>query len=211
MLLLNSGIFYEFIPAEEYFDPNPARLTIGEVELGKNYALVMSSNAGLWAYSIGDTVKFTSLAPHKVVVTGRIKHFISAFGEHVIGEEVEQTLKKTLAHHPETKVTEFTVAPFVSSGKEPGYHEWLIEFATPPQDIKAFEADLNRYLCTLNAYYDDLQVGNILAPLRVRSLPANAFRDYMRQAGKLGGQNKVPRLSNTRDLADAIIRMQLLA
>ncbi|RYZ33799.1 MAG: hypothetical protein EOP49_35370, partial [Sphingobacteriales bacterium] len=148
---------------------------------------------------------------HKVVVTGRIKHFISAFGEHVIGEEVENALKKTLPHHPEVKVTEFTVAPFVSSGAEPSFHEWLIEFATLPADIQAFEADLNRYLCGLNSYYEDLQMGNILAPLRVKPLPAGAFREYMKQAGKLGGQNKVPRLSNTRDLADGILRMQLLA
>ncbi|WP_187261015.1 GH3 auxin-responsive promoter family protein [Pontibacter beigongshangensis] len=205
LLLLNSGIFYEFIPTDEYFSENPTRLTIGEVELGVNYALVVSSNAGLWGYSIGDTVKFTSLKPYKVIVSGRIKHFISAFGEHVIGEEVEKAMQLTIGKYKEVELFEFTVAPYVSQNEGESYHEWLVEFARPPHDLKGFEQELNRQMQRLNTYYDDLITGNILADLKVTSLPTGAFRDYMRSQGKLGGQNKVPRLSNDRALADGLL------
>ncbi|TXK51558.1 GH3 auxin-responsive promoter family protein [Pontibacter qinzhouensis] len=208
LLLLNSGIFYEFIPTEEYFNENPTRLTIGEVELGVNYALVVSSNAGLWGYSIGDTVKFTSLKPYKVIVSGRIKHFISAFGEHVIGEEVEKAMQRTISKHQEVELFEFTVAPYVSQNEGESYHEWLVEFARQPHDLKGFEQELNKQMQQLNTYYDDLITGNILADLKVTSLPAGTFRDYMRSQGKLGGQNKVPRLSNDRTLADGLLAVQ---
>ncbi|WP_026463261.1 GH3 auxin-responsive promoter family protein [Adhaeribacter aquaticus] len=204
LLLLNSGIFYEFIPAEEYFNPNPTRLTIGEVEVGVNYALVVSSNAGLWSYSVGDTVKFTSVKPYKLVVSGRIKHFISAFGEHVIGEEVEKALRLTMVQFPEAEVTEFTVAPFVSAGQGQSHHEWLIEFARQPQDLKAFEKELDLQLRKFNTYYDDLISGNILQTLKINALRPHAFQDYMKSIGKLGGQNKVPRLSNDRNIADKL-------
>ncbi|KAA9340794.1 GH3 auxin-responsive promoter family protein [Adhaeribacter soli] len=208
LLLLNSGIFYEFIPASEYFNENPTRLTIGEVELGVNYALVLSSNAGLWSYSLGDTVKFVSKNPYKVIVSGRIKHFISAFGEHVIGEEVEKALRETMRHFPEVSVAEFTVAPKISSTEtEPSYHEWLIEFASQPTDLKAFEQELNTQLCKLNSYYDDLIKGNILQNLKVTALPPAAFQSYMQSQGKLGGQNKVPRLSNDRNLAEGLLKV----
>jgi hypothetical protein len=208
LLLLNSGIFYEFIPASEYFNENPTRLTIGEVELGVNYAMVLSSNAGLWSYSIGDTVKFVSKTPYKVIVSGRIKHFISAFGEHVIGEEVEKALRETMRHFPEVSVVEFTVAPKISSNEtEPSYHEWLIEFANQPTDLKAFESELNDQLCKLNSYYDDLIKGHILKNLKVSVLPPAAFQKYMQSQGKLGGQNKVPRLSNDRSLADGLLNL----
>ncbi|GAB3177325.1 GH3 auxin-responsive promoter family protein [Telluribacter humicola] len=205
LLLLNTGIFFEFIPAENYFDENPKRLSIGEVEVGKNYAVVINSNAGLWGYSIGDTVKFVSTNPYRVIVSGRIKHFISAFGEHVIGEEVEKALRYAMERHPETEVVEFTVAPMVTppEGGLP-YHEWLIEFATPPQDPEAFANDLDRRLMELNVYYDDLITGNILRRLVITPLPKNAFIDHMRSQGKLGGQNKVPRLSNDRKIADSL-------
>jgi hypothetical protein len=205
LLLLNSGIFYEFIPANEYFNPAPARLTIGEVEPEVNYALVISSNAGLWSYSLGDTVKFTSVQPYKLVVTGRIKHFISAFGEHVIGEEVEKALQQVMARFPGTEVVEFTVAPVVSSGPGQSYHEWLVEFARPPHDLPAFEKALDQELRHLNSYYDDLITGNILATLKINALPPAAFRNYMKSIGKLGGQNKVPRLSNDRQIAGQLI------
>jgi hypothetical protein len=208
LLLLNSGIFYEFIPADEYFNANPSRLTIGQVETGVNYALVVSSNAGLWSYSIGDTVKFTSLSPYKVVVSGRIKHFISAFGEHVIGEEVEKALQQTMARFPETEVVEFTVAPVVSAGQGQSHHQWLVEFARPPQDMPAFEIELDLQLRQRNTYYDDLISGNILSPLQVVALEENAFRNYMRKVGKLGGQNKVPRLSNDRLIADQLVPLK---
>ncbi|MBC5773857.1 GH3 auxin-responsive promoter family protein [Pontibacter sp. KCTC 32443] len=205
LLLLDAGIFYEFIPVEEYFNDNPTRLTIGEVELGKNYALVINSNAGLWGYSIGDTVKFTSIKPYKLIVSGRIKHFISAFGEHVIGEEVEKAMQQTMKKFPNVELVEFTVAPFVSSGEGESYHEWLIEFSKAPHNLDDFEKDLNEQLQKLNSYYNDLITGNILANLKIQALPLGTFRNYMKSQGKLGGQNKVPRLSNDRILADGLL------
>jgi hypothetical protein len=204
LLLLNSGIFYEFVPAEEYHSQNPTRLTIGQVELGKNYALIINSNAGLWGYSIGDTVKFVSKNPYRLVVTGRIKHFISAFGEHVIGEEVEKAMKETLLYHPEVSISEFTVAPQVTPDEGLPHHEWLIEFSTPPANLPAFERRLDECLCKLNSYYDDLIKGRILTTLVVTSLKAGSFQNYMKSQGKLGGQNKVPRLSNDRKLAQGL-------
>ncbi|KAA9338320.1 GH3 auxin-responsive promoter family protein [Hymenobacter busanensis] len=207
LLLADAGIYYEFIPAERFFEPNPPRLTLAEVELDRNYALVVSSNAGLWGYSVGDTVRFVSLRPHRVLVTGRIKHFLSAFGEHVIGEEVEQTLREALQQFPEAEVVEFTVAPRVSdTATEPSRHEWLVEFARPPHNAAAFAAALDAGLRRRNVYYDDLLRGNILAPLQLTPLPAGAFQRYMKSQGKLGGQNKVPRLSNDRVLADGLLR-----
>ncbi|GAA4444458.1 GH3 auxin-responsive promoter family protein [Pontibacter saemangeumensis] len=205
LLLLNAGIFYEFIPVEEYFSEHPTRLTIGEVEVGVNYALVISSNAGLWGYSIGDTVKFTSVEPYKVVVSGRIKHFISAFGEHVIGEEVEKAMQQTMAKFPNVELIEFTVAPYVSQSHGASYHEWLVEFARPPHNPDAFAKELDEQLQKLNSYYDDLIQGNILQPLRLTLLRPGAFREYMKSQGKLGGQNKVPRLSNDRQLAVGLL------
>lgn len=206
LLLLNSGIFFEFIPVEEYFQENPSRVDIEGVELGKNYALVINSNAGLWGYSIGDTVKFISKRPYRLLVTGRIKHFISAFGEHVIGEEVEKAMRNTMKKFPEVELTEFTVAPQVTPPEGLPHHEWLVEFATPPAQPGPFSLELDQQLRTLNVYYDDLISGNILRPLVLTSLPQNTFIQYMRSQGKLGGQNKVPRLSNDRKLADALRR-----
>jgi hypothetical protein len=208
LLLLNSGIFFEFIPAEEYFSENARRLSIGEVELGVNYALVINSNAGLWGYSIGDTVKFVSRNPYRLVVSGRVKHFISAFGEHVIGEEVEKAMKAAMARHPEVELVEFTVAPQVNPIAGLPHHEWLVEFATPPKDQQAFAKDLNGQLQSLNVYYDDLICGNILENLRITALPKDAFRNYMKSLGKLGGQNKVPRLANDRTIADALGKLR---
>jgi len=203
--LLNSGIFYEFIPAEEYFSDNPTRLGIRDVELNKNYALIINSNAGLWGYSIGDTVKFVSKNPWRLVVSGRIKHFISAFGEHVIGEEVEKALKRTLDYHPEVAVSEFTVAPVVNPEEGLPHHQWLMEFDLPPANMPAFERRLDESLCMLNSYYRDLIEGKILSTLYVQPLPKGAFQHYMKAQGKLGGQNKVPRLSNDRRLADGLL------
>ncbi|MBB6002234.1 GH3 auxin-responsive promoter family protein [Arcicella rosea] len=205
LLLLNSGVFYEFIPVEDYFKENPRRLHIGEVQLGVNYAVVMNTNAGLWGYSIGDTVKFVSLNPYRIIVSGRIKHFISAFGEHVIGEEVEKAMQFAMQRHPEVELVEFTVAPQVTppEGGLP-YHEWLIEFSKEPNNLNAFAKDINDKLAQLNVYYEDLMTGSILQPLKIRVLPKNAFIDYMKSQGKLGGQNKVPRLSNDRAIADKI-------
>ena len=204
LLLLDTGIFFEFIPADEYFEENPTRLHIGQVELNKNYALVINSNAGLWGYSIGDTVKFVSLRPHRIVVSGRIKHFISAFGEHVIGEEVEKAMKHACNLHPEVEIIEFTVAPMVAPVEGLPYHEWLVEFARPPHNPEQFAKDLDQKMVELNVYYQDLIVGNILRPLVIKPLKNNAFIDYMRSIGKLGGQNKVPRLANDRKIADVL-------
>lgn len=204
LLLLNSGIFFEFVPAEEYFNENPTRLSIEEVELDKNYALIINSNAGLWGYSIGDTVKFVSKNPYRVVVSGRIKHFISAFGEHVIGEEVENAMKNTLAKFEGVKVVEFTVAPQVTPEKGLPLHEWYVEFANEPIDMEAFENELDQQLRSLNSYYDDLISGAILRSLRIHSLKQQSFINYMKSLGKLGGQNKVPRLSNDRKIAEAL-------
>ncbi|MGK7397151.1 MAG: GH3 auxin-responsive promoter family protein [Candidatus Cyclobacteriaceae bacterium M3_2C_046] len=204
LLLLNSGIFYEFIPADRFFEENPPRLNIEEVELGKNYAVIINNNAGLWGYSIGDTVKFISKNPYKLLVTGRIKHFISAFGEHVIGEEVEKAMKLTMAKFKEVEVVEFTVAPQVNPAEGLPLHEWYVEFATPPADLSSFENEVNLHLQKLNAYYDDLISGKILRKLKVIPLKKDAFRNYMKSQGKLGGQNKVPRLANDRKIADAL-------
>lgn len=204
LLLLNAGIFFEFVPADEYFNENPSRLSIDEVELGKNYAVLINSNAGLWGYSIGDTVKFVSKNPYRVIVSGRIKHFISAFGEHVIGEEVEKAMKYTVQKFPEVELVEFTVAPNVTPVEGMPHHEWLIEFANPPRLMESFIQELDNQLRALNVYYDDLISGNILQTLKITSLKKNAFIEYMKSMGKLGGQNKVPRLSNDRKIADEI-------
>jgi hypothetical protein len=205
LLHLDGGMYFEFIPTKTYFNEQPTRLNIEEVEVGVEYVLVLSTNAGLWAYSLGDTVRFVSLSPPKIVVTGRIKHFISAFGEHVIVEEVEKALQMALAKHPSAQVVEFTVAPWVSQKPgEDSYHEWLIEFSWVPENMADFTKDLNQAMCQLNSYYKDLIKGNILACLQVTALPANTFITYMRTTGKLGGQNKVVRLSNNRVVADAL-------
>lgn len=204
LLLLNTGIFFEFIPVEEYFTDKPRRLTIEEVELGKNYAVIINNNAGLWGYSIGDTVKFVSKNPYRVIVSGRIKHFISAFGEHVIGEEVERAMKFAMTKFPEVELVEFTVAPNVSPQEGMPHHEWLIEFARFPNDLATFSQELDNQLRQLNVYYDDLITGNILTTLKIKTLRKNAFIDYMKSLGKLGGQNKVPRLSNDRTIADQL-------
>lgn len=208
LLLANSGIFFEFVPVEEYKNKDQARVPLEDVELNKNYALVINSNAGLWGYSIGDTVKFISKKPYRLVVTGRIKHFISAFGEHVIGEEVEKAMKFTIEKFPEVDLVEFTVAPFVSPGNGQSQHEWFIEFANSPRDLEAFRLELDNQLRKLNTYYDDLISGNILKKLQIHSIRRNGFIDYMKSQGKLGGQNKVPRLSNDRKIADELINFE---
>jgi hypothetical protein len=202
LLLVNAGMFYEFIPADEYYNESPTRLSLAEVELDKNYALILNTNAGLWGYSLGDTVKFVSKAPYKILVTGRIKHFISAFGEHVIGEEVEQALL-SVANEENVGITEFTVAPQVETeaGELP-YHEWFIEFSNPPKDMEAFSKKVDEALQKKNIYYFDLIEGKILQQLIIRTLQKDAFVNYMRGQGKLGGQNKVPRLSNDRKIAN---------
>ena len=204
LLMVDSGIFYEFIPANEYYNENRTRIGLEYVTIGENYALILNTNAGLWGYSIGDTVKFVSKDPYKIVVTGRIKHYISAFGEHVIGEEVEQALM-SVANAEGVDVVEFTVAPQVNppQGQLP-YHEWFIEFGNEPKDVKAFSLKVDKALQLKNIYYLDLIAGNILQPLVIKSLKKDTFINYMRAQGKLGGQNKVPRLANDRKIADEL-------
>lgn len=203
LLITNSGIFYEFIPEEEIGKENPKRISLKDVETGVNYALVINSNAGLWGYDIGDMVKFVSINPYRLIVTGRTKHFISAFGEHVIAEEAEHSILK-VAQEENINITEFTVAPFVSEGEGKSYHEWFVEFENKPADLKQFALKVDHNLREKNTYYNDLITGNILLPLKITCVEKNGFINYMRSIGKLGGQNKVPRLSNDRKLADAL-------
>ena len=204
LLLSNSGIFFEFIAASDFFKESRKRLRLEEVEIGVNYAVILNTNAGLWGYAIGDTVKFLSTYPHRIIVTGRIKHFISAFGEHVIGEEVEKAMNLTCQKFPEIELIEYTVAPQVNPKSGLPLHEWYIAFAQKPHDLPAFKKELNLNMQQLNSYYDDLIRGTVLDPLQVVTLKADAFIQYMKSIGKLGGQNKVPRLSNDRKIVEAL-------
>jgi hypothetical protein len=205
LLLLNSGIFYEFVKSDEFFTDNPKRYTIGEVELHVNYVLIISTNAGLWAYNIGDTIQFTSLKPYRVIVSGRIKHYISAFGEHVIGKEVECALKEAM-ENTEIRVNEFTVAPQIAPETGLPYHEWFIEFENEPNNIQEFALRIDAAMRKQNVYYDDLIVGKVLRAVIITKVAKNGFQDYMKSIGKLGGQNKLPRLSNDRKIADLLKR-----
>ncbi|MEJ6711112.1 MAG: GH3 auxin-responsive promoter family protein [Flavobacteriales bacterium] len=204
LLLLDYGIFYEFIPASAFYDENPRRISLKDVELGVNYVLILNTNAGLWGYNIGDTVEFTSLCPYRIIVTGRIKHFTSAFGEHVIAKEVEFAIKGAMQKYPEVKLTEFTVAPEVKPIEGLPHHEWFIEFATEPNDIDLFANCLDDLLQDQNTYYKDLISGKVLKKLEIKTLQKGAFNLYMKTQGKLGGQNKVPRLANDRKIADQL-------
>jgi len=203
LLLLNNGIFYEFIPAKEFFDENPTRITVEDVEIGVNYVMIISTNAGLWAYNIGDTVEFTSLKPHRIIVTGRIKHFISAFGEHVIAKEVEQALKESISGN-NIVVNEFTVAPQTNPEKGLPYHEWFVEFENEPENLENFASNINNKMQEQNSYYFDLINGKILRSLIITPVKKGGFKEYMKSIGKLGGQNKVARLSNDRKIADSL-------
>ena len=203
LLLLDAGIFYEFIRADEFFDEHPDRLTIKDVETGVNYVMIISTNAGLWAYNLGDTVQFVSTDPYRVIVSGRIKHFISAFGEHVIAKEVEEAMKEAIAQ-TDARVNEFTVAPKIKVDNELPYHEWLVEFEHPPSDLGHFLGVLDEEMQRQNSYYFDLIEGKILQPLKLTAIQPGGFQAYMKSIGKLGGQNKVQRLSNDRKIADAL-------
>jgi hypothetical protein len=203
LLLLNAGMFYEFIKSDEFFTENPRRYTIGEVEIGINYVLIISTNAGLWGYNIGDTVQFVSTKPYRVIVSGRIKHYISAFGEHVIGKEVEEAIKEAMAE-TNIRINEFTVAPQITPIEGLPYHEWFVEFENEPADFPAFAEAIDSAMRKQNSYYDDLISGNVLRKLVITKVPQNGFNNYMKSIGKLGGQNKIPRLSNDRIIADAL-------
>lgn len=205
LLLLNSGIFYEFIRADEFFDENPERVSIHDVELGVNYAIILNTNAGLWGYNIGDTVKFVSKTPYRIIVTGRIKHFTSAFGEHVIAEEAEKAIQFA-SEKTGAIISEFHLAPQVNPKKEElPYHEWFITFKTQANNQDDFAKALNEKMVELNPYYKDLIAGQILQPLKVRIVKGSGFANYMKSQGKLGGQNKLPRLANDRKIADYLV------
>ena len=203
LLLLNNDIFYEFIKAEDFIKGEYERITLKDVQVNVNYLLIISTSAGLWGYNIGDTVKFTSTRPYRIIVSGRIKHFLSAFGEHVIAEEVENSMKIATKDHGVT-IREFTVAPNINPKEGLPCHEWYIEFETQPKDINAFSKTLETEMLNQNIYYKDLIYGSIIKPLEVISVKKGGFNDYMRSVGRLGGQNKVPRLSNDRKIADKL-------
>ncbi len=209
LLNVNAGIFFEFIPADQFFEDNPLRISLKDVELGLNYVIILNTNAGLWGYNIGDTVEFVSIDPYRIIVSGRIKHFISAFGEHVIGKEVEAAMilacEKTNAD-----VVEFTVAPQVDGGEGSlPYHEWFVEFSKEPSDVELFAKIIDMEMQKQNVYYQDLIQGNILRPVVLSQLKREAFVGYMKSIGKLGGQNKVPRLSNDRKIADELSKLKV--
>ena len=207
LLLLNSGIFYEFVKSDDFFEENPKRLTIKDVEIGVNYVMIISTNAGLWAYNIGDTVQFTSIKPYRVIVSGRIKHFISAFGEHVIAKEIECAINETMAEM-NVSINEFTVAPQINppEGGLP-YHEWFIEFENEPENMQVFAQKIDNALQKQNSYYLDLIQGKILRRLEIRKVEPNGFSNYMKSIGKLGGQNKIQRLSNDRKIVDSLLKI----
>ena len=203
LLLLNNDIFYEFIKTEDFLKGEYERLSLEHVELNVNYLLIISTSAGLWAYNIGDTVKFTSLKPYRLIVTGRVKHYLSSFGEHVIAEEVEKALSRAL-NNTAIIIKEFTVAPKINPEHGLPNHEWYIDFEKPPENLQDFSTDLDDHMRSLNIYYDDLVAGSIIRPLVIRRIKRDEFKNYMKSIGKLGGQNKVPRLSNDRKIVDEL-------
>lgn len=209
LLQLNSGIFYEFIRADHFFNTNPKRIMLIDVEIGVNYVMIISTNAGLWAYNLGDTVEFTSTKPYRVIVSGRIKHFISAFGEHVISKEVEQALQEATLN-TNIRVTEFTVAPQISPKKGLPHHEWFIEFENEPENLTILSKKIDESLQTQNSYYFDLIKGKILQELKISVIKKDGFNHYMKSLGKLGGQNKIPRLSDNRKIADELYKANLV-
>jgi len=209
LLLLNAGIFYEFVRSDEFFTESPKRIILKEVEVGVDYVMIISTNAGLWAYNLGDTIRFISTYPFKIVVSGRIKHFISAFGEHVIAKEVEEAML-IATNLIDASVSEFTVAPQITpEGEELPYHEWFIEFEKIPKDMNSFIEQLDDALQKQNSYYYDLIVGKVLQTLKVTPIKSGGFMEYMKSIGKLGGQNKVQRLSNDRKVAEGLSKFKM--
>jgi hypothetical protein len=201
LLNINSGIFFEFVPLDEVFNENPTRLSLENVVTGVNYAVILNTNAGLWGYKIGDTVRFVSTDPYRILVTGRVNHFISSFGEHVISKEVEFALI-SVANKENTRIVEFTVAPQVNPpDNEPPFHEWFVEFDKLPENLIGIAQKVDDLMQQQNSYYKDLREGNVLQCLKIKALQKNSFRNYMKSVGKLGGQNKVPRLADNRKIA----------
>lgn len=205
LLLLDNGIFYEFISMEDFESENPRYLTVADVEIGKNYAMVITTNGGLWRYIIGDTVKFTSTNPHRIVVSGRTKHYINAFGEELIIDNAEVGLKAA-CEATNAIVSEYSAGPIFMTDKEKGSHEWIIEFSKDPSDFNLFVETLDKKLQEINSDYEAKRYKNItLNPPVVHKAKPELFFEWLRLRGKLGGQNKVPRLANTREYIDPII------
>jgi hypothetical protein len=208
LLMLDYGIFYEFIPMDSYGTTNQRVVRLSEVVIGVNYALVITTNAGLWRYLIGDTVRFTSTKPYRIVVTGRTKHFINAFGEELIIENAEQALK-IACRKTRAQISDFTAAPVFMDGKQKGKHQWLIEFSKPPKNIDRFSDALDNALKSLNSDYEAKRFNNMtLDPPVVSEARANLFHDWLASKNKLGGQHKIPRLSNSRTYMDELLNLQ---
>jgi hypothetical protein len=203
LLQLDNGIFYEFIPANEYYEETPTRISLKDVKMGVNYVIILNTTAGLWGYNIGDTIEFTSVEPYRIRVTGRIKHFISAFGEHVIGKEVEQAIKDAV-EGTDVVISEFTVAPQVDPVEGLPYHEWFIEFSKEPENLEEFANKVDLSMQEQNIYYLDLIEGKVLRPLTITRVVKGGFHEYMKSIGKFGGQNKIPQLSDNRKIADVL-------
>lgn len=207
LLMLDYGIFYEFIPMDTYGTETQKVIPLSEVELNTNYAVIITTNAGLWRYKIGDTIRFVSLSPHRIKVSGRTKHHINAFGEELIIENAEEALKK-VCKNTATEIVDYTAAPIFMKGKEKGAHEWIIEFKNPPDNMSQFEELFDNALKSLNSDYEAKRLNNMTLnkPL-IHSARPNLFYDWLKENDKLGGQHKVPRLSNSRDYVDALLRL----
>jgi len=204
ILCVNNGIFYEFIKRDDFFKENPKRINLSGVVVGVDYVIILNTNAGLWGYNLGDTIKFVSTNPYRIIVSGRLKHFTSAFGEHVITQEVEESMNNTISA-VSAEIKEFHVAPNINPEKGLPSHQWFIEFSKEPEDMSLFEKTLDHELQEKNSYYKDLVNGAVLRQLEVIKIKKSGFNDYMSSIGKLGGQNKTPRLSNDRSIADKLI------
>ena len=206
LLMLDYGIFYEFIPMDHYGTPTEKVIPLSEVELNKNYAVIITTNAGLWRYKIGDTIRFVSLSPYRIKVSGRTKHHINVFGEELIIENAEEALK-IVCKQTQTEIVDYTAAPIFMQGKEKGAHEWLIEFKTPPQDINEFNRLFDKALQSLNSDYEAKRFNNMtLNQPTIHIARSGLFYDWLKKEGKLGGQHKVPRLSNSRSYVEALLK-----
>jgi hypothetical protein len=205
LLMLDYGIFYEFIPMDNYGTPEEKVIPLSEVVEGRNYAIVITTNAGLWRYKIGDTVRFTSIDPYRIKVTGRTKHYINVFGEELIIENAETALRK-VSQLTNAEIVDYTAAPIFMSGREKGAHEWIIEFKSPPEDINTFSELLDSALQEVNSDYEAKRFNNttLNAP-KIHHARENLFYDWLKNKNKLGGQHKVPRLSNTRELLEELL------
>ncbi len=205
--MLDYGIFYEFIPMDNYGTPQQMVIPLSEVEIGKNYAVVITTNAGLWRYKIGDTVRFTSTNPYRIKVSGRTKHHINAFGEELIIENAEDALR-SVCSQTQSEIVDYTAAPIFMNGKAKGSHEWLIEFKTPPSDLKQFNQLLDQKLKSLNSDYEAKRLNNMTLNMPTLHIARERlFYDWLKKHDKLGGQHKIPRLSNSREYIDELLQL----